>query len=113
MVANQTARFSINPMWSHILAIIQNGRYLVENPDRVIAIVLVYHINKSKELEVYDDANFTGGWNSMDADNADNVLSRIGYIIIYIGSPIIGGSKLKTEIALSTAEAQYILMSNS
>ena len=107
MAVHQTARFSINPMRSHELAIIRIGRYLVENPDRGI----VYHIDKSKGLEVYVDADFVGGWSSADADNADNVLSRTGYIICYAGCPIIWGSKLQTEIALSTAEAEYIAMS--
>ena len=107
MVVHQTARFSINPMRSHKLAIVRIGRYLVENPDRGI----VYHIDKSKGLEVYVDANFAGGWSSADSDNADNVLSRTGYIICYAGCPIIWGSKLQTEVVLLTTEVEYIAMS--
>ena len=43
--------------------------------------------------------------------NADNDLSRTGFVIRYAGCPIIWSSKLQTEIALSTAEAEYIAMS--
>jgi hypothetical protein len=37
-------------------------------------------IDKSKGIEVYIDADFAGGWSSADADNADNVLLRTGWI---------------------------------
>ena len=47
----------------------------------------------------------------VDLKNADNVLSRIGFVIRYDGCPVIWSSKLQTEIALSTAEAEYIAMS--
>ena len=33
-----------------------------------------------------------------------------GFVICYTGCPIIWSSKLQTEIALSTAEAEYIAM---
>ncbi len=43
---------------------------------------------------------------------ADNVLSRTGFVICYANCPMIWCSKLQTEIALSTAEAEYIAMSH-
>ena len=46
-----------------------------------------------------------------DSTNADNVLSRTVFLIRYAGCPVIWSSKLQTEIALSTAEAEYIAMS--
>ena len=82
---------------------------MVSNPDKGI----IYNVDKSKGLEVYVDANFAGGWSQADAQNADNVLSRTGYIICYANCPIIWGSKLQTEIALSTAEAEYIALSQA
>ena len=42
MAVHQTARFSVNPMRSHELAIIRIGRYLAANPDRG----MVYNIQK-------------------------------------------------------------------
>ena len=109
MAVHQTARFSMNPMRSHELAIMRLGRYLVDNPDRGV----IYTIDKSRGLEVYVDADFAGGWNMADATNADNVLSRTGFVICYAGCPIVWSSKLQTEIALSTAEAEYIAMSQA
>ena len=82
---------------------------LVDNPDcRVI-----YTVNKSRGLEVYVDTDFSGGSNMADSENADNALSRTGFVIRYSGCPVIWSSKLQTEIALSTAEAGYIAMSQA
>ena len=99
----------MNPMRSHELAIMRIGRYLVDNPDRG----MIYTVDKSKGLEVYVDADFAGGWNNADATNAENVLSRTGFAICYAGCPIVWSSKLQTKIALSTAEAEYIAMSQA
>ena len=48
-----------------------------------------------------------------DSTNVENVLSRTGFVIRYTGCPVIWSSKLQTEIALSTAEAEYIAMSQA
>ena len=71
---------------------------------------LIFIPDKSKGLECHVDAGFAGAWSNADADNPDNVLSRTGYIISYAGCPISWCSKLQTEIALSTAEAEYIAL---
>jgi hypothetical protein len=109
MAVHQTARFSVNPMRSHELAIMRIGRYLCNNCERGV----IYKVDKTKGIEVYVDADFAGGWVSADADNADNVLSRTGFVICYANCPLIWCSKLQTEIALSTAEAEYIAMSHA
>ncbi len=109
MAVHQTARFSVNPMQSHELAIMRIGWYLVDNLERGIQ----YKIDKSKGLEVYVDADFAGGWSAADSENADNVLSRTGFVICYANCPIIWCSKLQTETILSTAEAEYIAMSHA
>jgi hypothetical protein len=61
-------------------------------------------------LAVYVDADFVGGLDPTQADNIDNVYSRTGFVIYYAGCPVYWQSKLQTEIALSTAEAEYIAM---
>ena len=109
MAVHQCARFSVFPMRSHELAIMRIGRYLVDNADKGI----IYKVDRSKGLEVYVDADFAGAWTAADADNAENVLSRTGYVICYANCPIVWCSKLQTEIALSTAEAEYIAMSQA
>ncbi len=79
MAVHQTARFLVNQMQSHKLAITRIGRYLCDNTERGI----IYKVDKSKWLEVYADADFAGGWSGADSENADNVLSRTGFVICY------------------------------
>ena len=59
------------------------------------------------------DTNFAGGWTQADADDADIILSRTAMIIMYENCPIFWHSLLQTEIALSTAEAEYIALSSA
>jgi hypothetical protein len=61
-------------------------------------------------LECYVDADFTGGWSQAHSDNAENVLSRTGYILMYANCPIHWVSHLQTEIALSTTKAKCIAL---
>ena len=109
MAVHKTARFSINPMLSHEKAIMRLGRYLLDTRKRGV----IYKPDKSKGLECYVDADFAGGWQQADAEDATNVMSRTGYIIMYANCPIHHVSRLQTEIALSTAEAEYIALSQS
>ena len=107
MAVHQRARFSMKPIRIHELAIVRIGRYIIDNPDCGV----IYTVEKSRGLEVYVDADFAGGWNMADSTNTDNVLSITGFLIRYAGCPVIWSSKLKTEIALSTDEAESIAMS--
>lgn len=109
MAVHQCARFNAGPMLSHERAIKRIGRYLIENQDRGI----VYTPDKTKGIECYVDADFAGGWSQADAENPENVMSRTGYVIMYAGCPVLWCSKLQTEIALSTAEAEYIALSQA
>ena len=84
MTVHQTARFLVNPMRSHELAIMRIARFLCNNCKRGI----IYKVNKSS-IEVYVDADFAGGWSSADSENADNVLSRTGFVICYANCPLI------------------------
>jgi hypothetical protein len=102
MAVHQTARFLVNPMRSHELAIMRIGCYLCNNCERGIT----YKVDKTKGIEVYVEADFAGCWSAADADNADNVLLRTGFVICYANCPLVWCSKLQTEIALSTAEAE-------
>ena len=106
MAVHQTAQFSNEPMLSHEKAFMQLGRYLLDTWKRGI----IYKPDRSKGLECSVDADFAGGWTQADASNAENVLSRTGYVIIYANCPILWVSRLQTEIALSTAEAEYIAL---
>jgi hypothetical protein len=109
MAVHQCARFSINPMRSHELAVMRIGRYLLSSKDKG----MIFTPDATKGLEVFVDADFAGGWDPTTADDADTVYSRTGFVIRYAGCPLLWTSKLQTEIALSTAEAEYIAMSQA
>ncbi len=74
---------------------------------------MIYAPDPKRGLEVWVDADFAGGWNPNEAGDADNVYSRTGFVTHYAGCPVYWQSKLQTEIALSTAEAEYIAMSQA
>ena len=59
------------------------------------------------------DADFAGGWSREVGDDADNVMSRTGMVFMYANCPVYWHSSLQTEIALSTAEAEYIELSSA
>ena len=107
MSVHQTARFCNNPKLSHEKAIKRLGRYLYHTRKEGI----IYNPDISKGLECYVDADFAGGWTNADAEDAENVLSRTGMVIMYANCPIYWFSRLQTEIALSTAESEYIALS--
>jgi hypothetical protein len=67
--------------------------------------------NKNLSLDVYCDSEFAGVWHQEFAHLCDSWLSRTGFIIILAGVPIHWLSKLQTEIALSSTEAEYIALS--
>ena len=70
--------------------------------------------NPSKGFECYCDANFAGNWNKAGAaHDPSTAKSRSGCIIFYAGCPIIWASKLQSQVALSTTEAEYIALSMS
>ena len=109
MAVHQCARFCNDPKLSHEKAVKQIARYLLRDPQRGI----VYEPDPARGIECFVDADFAGGWSRADAESAENVMSRTGFVIMYAGCPIIWISKLQTEIALSTAEAEYIALSQA
>ena len=74
MPVHKTSRFCNNPMLCHEKTVTSIGRYLLGTKTRGI----IYKPDKSRGLECYIDADFSGGWNQADTDNAENVLSRTG-----------------------------------
>jgi hypothetical protein len=67
-----------------------------------------------KDLEVFADADFCGLFDSETAlYDPVTAKSRTGYVIKYMGCPIIWASTLQGETALSTCEAEYISCSEA
>jgi len=108
---HQCARFQSDPKESHAKAVKRIGRYLLATRDKG------YIINPNQErtlLECYADADFSGNWLKDIAEhNATTAQSRTGFVILFAGCPLIWGSRLQTEIALSTTEAEYMALSTA
>ena len=65
-------------------------------------------------LEIYVDADWSGNYFRKTAeDDASTAKSRTGFVVMYAGVPITWHSKLQSQIALSTTEAEYIALSSS
>jgi hypothetical protein len=109
MAVHQAARFSNCPMLTHEKGVMRISRYLIATRDRGI----VFRPDMMKGLELYVDADFAGNWKKADKDSPENCLSRTGYIFKYNNCPIVWKSQLQTEICLSSAEAEYVAMSQA
>jgi hypothetical protein len=66
-----------------------------------------------RSFDCYVDAGFAGDFIREYSDDPDTARSRTGYCIMYGGCPIIWASKLQTEVALSSTEAEYIALSQA
>lgn len=107
---HQCARFSSDPREEHYEAVRYIAKYLMQNKDEGIT----FKPDFSKSLEVWVDADFSGNWKKENADiDESTAKSRTGYIITLAGCPIHWKSKLQTQIALSSCEAEYISLSQS
>lgn len=108
MAVHNCAHFSAAPTALHEQAVKRIGQYLVGTRDRG----LIYTPTSTGQLDMYVDANFAGTWHKEYAHLCGSCLSHTGYVITYNNCPIHWGSKLQTEIALSTTEAEYIALSS-
>jgi hypothetical protein len=107
---HQIAKYSADPREPHGKAILYLVRYLKKSQE------LGIHFNPKPEkgFDCYCDADFSGNWTSTIADvDPSTSKSCSEWAIFYAGCPIIWASKLQTQTALSTTEAEYIAMSMS
>lgn len=106
---NQCARYCSNPTLTHEIAVKRIVRYLKQTRDRG----MIISPKPNLTLDLYVDADFAGLWNLSDTDDPSVVRSRTGYVITLGAVPVVWKSKLQTEIALSTCEAEYIAASQA
>jgi hypothetical protein len=65
-------------------------------------------------FRVWADADFSGNWISEESkEDSSTARSRTGYIVTFLGCPILWKSQLQTEIALSSCESEYIALSQA
>ena len=106
---HQCARFCSDPKQEHIDAVIHLVKYLKGTSTQ--GVLLRPH---DQSFEVWVDADFSGNWNvNTGVADPSTAKSRSGYVITYANCPIIWASKLQTQIALSSCEAEYISLSQS
>ncbi|KAI2510177.1 hypothetical protein MHU86_4209 [Fragilaria crotonensis] len=106
---HQCSRFSIDPRSPHGVALKRIGRYLLGTRDKG----MIIKPSKDLTLDCYADADFCGLFSTSDPDDPKSVKSRSGYVITLGKIPVSWGSKLQTETALSTMEAEYISLSQA
>jgi hypothetical protein len=104
-VVNCCARYTFFPKHSHELALKRIGRYLKQTSDRGMV------MNPSTDIctiDAYPDADFAGMYGHEKPTDPSCVKSRSGFVITFADVPILWQSKLQTETALSTMEAEVI-----
>jgi hypothetical protein len=106
---HQCARFTTNPRRIHEIAIRRIVRYLKGTSTKGIILKRSSLFN----LDCFVDADFAGTWTISTSDLPSSVKSRTGYVITFASCPVLWSSKLQTEVALSTAEAEYIALSQA
>jgi hypothetical protein len=106
---HQCARFTYCPRHSHEEAVKRIVRYLSGTADKG----LIFRPTGKFNVDCYVDADFAGLWRYEDDQDPVCVKSRTGYIIMFGGCPLLWVSRLQTEIALSTTEAEYIALSQA
>ena len=106
---HQCARFSHSPKASHSLAVKKIARYLKGTPNDGI----IMKPKPDLTIDCYVDADFAGLYGSEDSQDPICAKSRTGYVLFLADCPLMWVSKLQTEIASSTMEAEYIALSQS
>jgi hypothetical protein len=107
---HQLAKYSSNPREPHGEAVL----YLIHYLKKLQDLGTRFKPDRDKGFECYCDADFSGNWNRHLAPfDPSTAKSQSGLIMFYEGCLVIWASKLQTQVALSTTEAEYIAMSQS
>ena len=100
---SQCARFTHRTRRSHEEAVERIGQYLKGTMDEG----LILRPSGEFNIDCYVDADFAGLWPYEDKQDPSCVKSRTGFVICIANCPVIWSSKLQTDIATSTMEAEY------
>ena len=99
---HQIAKYSSDSRMPHGKAIIYLVQYLMRSRD----VGIRFSQNPNKGFECYCDANFSD-WNKDGAAHDPSTAKlRSSWIVVYAGCPIIWASKLQSQVALLTTEAE-------
>jgi hypothetical protein len=106
---HQAARFTHGARKSHANGVKRILRYLKKTKTQG----LILKPGPDHRVDCYVDADFGGLFSVEDKQDPVSVKSRTGYVITYRGAPLMWASKMQTQVALSTMEAEYIALSQS
>ena len=107
---NCAARYMFCPKKSHEEGLKRIGRYLKSTRDRG----LIFNPSGEKlKIDCYPDADFAGLYGHEVTSDPASVKSRTGYVINVADCPVLWQSKLQTETALSTMEAEVVALAHS
>jgi hypothetical protein len=102
---HQIAKYSSDPRQSHGEAIL----YLIGYLKKTCDFGPRFKPDSSKGFECYCDADFSGLLNkAFEPVDPTTSKSQSGWIIFYAGCPVSWASKLQSQVAMSTTEAEYI-----
>lgn len=109
---NCCARYMFCPKESHEKALKRLGRYLKQTRDR--GLILKPTLQDGKlVVECFPDADFAGMYGHEKHTDPASAKSRTGFVITLASCPIFWQSKLQTETALSTMEAEIVALGHS
>lgn len=106
---HQCARYTFAPTRRHEAALVRIGRYLKGTMHRG----LIMSPCNDPRLDCFPDADFAGLYGHEDSQDPHCARSRTGYVILAFNCPVLWRSRLQTEIALSTMEAEYVALSTA
>jgi len=106
---HQAAHFTHAPCAPHAQAVKKILRYLKGSATEGLHMAPT----GAMTLDTFVDADFGGTFAVEDKQSPDCAKSRTGFVIFFSGVPILWVSKLQTQVALSTLEAEYIALSQS
>jgi hypothetical protein len=105
---NCCARYMFSPRLSHEKALKRIGRYLKATRDKG----LILKPSGMLRVDAFPDADFAGLYGYADIVEPECVKSRTGFLITVSECPVVWVSKLQTETALSTMEAEIIALAH-
>ena len=110
---SQAARYMSSPKQPHYNLVVRIARYLLGTKDK--GMIIKPNLD-DPSFKIYVDASFAGDFcrdNPEVETNPETVRSRSGHVLCYADVPLLWISKLQSEVALSTTEAEFIALSNS
>ena len=106
---NCAARYMFSPRHSHELALKRIGRYLKATREKG----LILNPSQDFKINCYPDADFAGLYGYEQVTDPTCVKSRTGFVITVSDCPVLWQSKLQSETALSTMEAEIVALAHS